>query len=107
MFALTDIYLVQSLICLMWIDEADFQKAFENAQFGTEIYEYSVTMERMKILHAISLSSLAFFVLKATSKFKLLNETHYAQLLLASVVITFLYFIPLVYLLVQAFWMAY
>ena len=42
------------------------------------MYEYSITMERMKILHAISLGSIAFFVFLFTRKFKILNETHYA-----------------------------
>ena len=57
----------------------------------------------MKIVHALSLASIAFFVFLSARRFKLLNYSHYLQLLLASLLITVLYFIPLVYLLFKAF----
>ena len=70
------------------------------------MYEYSITMERMKIIHALSLGSIAFFVLLFTKKFKILNDSHYAQLMLAAVTITVLYFIPIAYICYQAFLLA-
>ena len=41
-----------------------------------------------------------------TRKFKILNEVHYAQLMLAAVLITVVYFIPVVYIAYQAFRLA-
>ena len=62
----------------MYIDLEDFKNELDSAQYAVELYEYSVTMERMKILHALSLASIAGFVFLFTRKFKILNETHYA-----------------------------
>jgi len=78
MLFLTIFYLIQSLFCLIYIDEKDFKEANKGAQYATELYEYSVTIEKMKILHALSLASLSFFVVLFTRKFKILNDTHYA-----------------------------
>ena len=78
MFFLTLIYFVQSIICICYLDEKDFRTHMLNAQYGKEIYEYSLLIEKLKIFHALTLGSIAFFVLLFTRKFKILNETHYA-----------------------------
>ena len=62
------------------------------------MYEYSLTIEKLKVVHALCLGSVAFYVVLFTRKFKILNESHYAQLMLAAVLITALYFIPVLYL---------
>ena len=41
-----------------------------------------------------------------TRKFRILNEKHYAQLMLAAVLITVVYFIPVVYVAYTAFRLA-
>ena len=106
MFFLTLVYFVQSIICIFSLDEKDFRGHMNNAQYGYEIYEYSILIEKLKIFHAITLGSIAFFVLLFTQKFKILNETHYAQLMLAAVLITVVYFIPVAYVAYQAFRLA-
>jgi len=78
MLFLTIFYLIQSLFCLIYIDEDDFKNEMDSAQYATELYEYSIVIERLKILHALSLGSIAFFVVLFTRKFKILNDTHYA-----------------------------
>ena len=78
MFFLTVVYFIQSLICLFCLDEEEFKHHIDNSQYGTEIYEYSLTIERLKIVHALCLGSVALFVLMATRRFKMLNEKHYA-----------------------------
>ena len=78
MFFLTIIYFVQSMICWAYLDPQEFQKHIKNGQYGHEIYEYSLTIEKLKIVHALSLGSVAFFVLLFTRRFKMLNEKHYA-----------------------------
>ena len=106
MFFLTVVYSVQSLVCWAYLDPKEFQEHISNGQYGIEIYEYSLLIEKLKVVHALSLGSVAFFVLLAARKFKMLNEKHYAQLLLAAVLITVLYLLPLVYLCYQAFSLA-
>ena len=106
MFFLTLVYFVQSLICYVYLDPKEFQEHMNNAQYGIEIYEYSLLIEKLKIVHALSLASVAFFVVLFTRKFKMLNEKHYAQLMLAAVLITVLYFIPVIYVGYQAFRLA-
>jgi len=91
---------------MFYLDEDEFHDGFNNRQYSTEIYEYSVTIEKLKVVHALSLGSVAFFVLMSTRRFKILNEKHYAQLLLASVLVTALYFIPVLYLGYSAFRLA-
>ena len=106
MFFLTLVYFVQSVICICYIDASDFSGLFRSAQYSYEVYEYSLLIEKLKVFHALTLASLALFVIMFTQKFRILNEKHYAQLMLAAVLITVVYFIPVVYVAYTAFRLA-
>jgi hypothetical protein len=74
---LTGIYLVQSVLCLVLIDKEDFQYMFTNSAYADQVYDFSVTIEKMKVVHAMTLSAIAIFVLLLTYRFAILNERHY------------------------------
>ena len=77
MLFLVIVYFIQTLICISYLDPEDFNSAFKSRQYAQEIYEYSVTIERMKVLHAMALGSIAVATLYFTLKFKMLNPKHY------------------------------
>ena len=52
----------------------------------------------MKVVHALSLGSIAVATLALTYKFKMLNGSHYCQLMTGSILVTILYFIPILYI---------
>ena len=77
LLTLTLIYLLQSLYCLIYLDEDQFLTIFSNPTYANEIYRYSVEIEQMKVIHSLTLASIALFVLMLTFRFKVLNEKHY------------------------------
>ena len=52
----------------------------------------------MKIVHALTLGSISAFVTLLTCRYKSLNQLHYAQLLIVSLICSILYFLPLAYI---------
>ena len=100
MLLLTVIYFVQASVCLEWLDPRDFEANYWNKTYATEIYNYSVEFERMKIVHAITLGCISLFVTVLTCRYRALNQMHYVQLLVISLLVSILYFLPLV-------WVAY
>ena len=62
-----------------------------------EIYELISGVMVMNIVHALTLISLGIFVVLSTRKFKILNQAHYMQLGILTIVITIVYFLPVLY----------
>jgi len=50
----------------------------------------------INIVHALTLLSLAFFLVLFAHKFKILNESHYKQLGVLAFVMTIIYLLPIV-----------
>ena len=59
-----------------------------------EVYGFVESVCLINIVHALTLISLAVFVVLATRKFKILDEKHYWQLVVLTAAILFVYFIP-------------
>ena len=51
----------------------------------------------MKVVHALSIGSIAVATLVMTRKFKMLNGSHYCQLMTMSLLVTIMYFVPILY----------
>ena len=73
MFILTVIYLIQALLCLEWLDLRDFEASLANKRYADEIYTYSLQFEKMKVVHALTLGSIAGFVTLFTCRYRTLN----------------------------------
>lgn len=100
MLLLTVVYFLQAMLCLEWLDPRDFEANYWNKTYAKEIYNYSVEFERMKIVHALTLASISLFVTVLTCRYRALNQMHYLQLLIISLLVSVLYFLPLI-------WVAY
>ena len=70
------VYLIQSLVCLFHLSADDFLDNF-NRQYAMEVYDYSLQIERMKVIHALSIGLISVATLVMTSRFKMLNDSHY------------------------------
>lgn len=57
----------------------------------------------INIVHALTLLSMALFVVLFTRKFKVLNNSHYMQLGVLTLVITLVYFLPIAIIAGKAF----
>ena len=91
------------MICLEQLDPRDFEASFDSKRYADEVYTYSVEFEKMKIVHALTLATISAFILVFTCRFRTLNQMHYIQLLVISLVVSLLYFLPLVYIAWLAF----
>ena len=103
MLVLTIIYFIQAMLCLEWLDVRDFEANYWNQAYADEIYNYSIQFERMKIIHALTLASISLFVTVLTCRYRALNQLHYAQLLIVSLIVSILYFLPLIYVAYMAY----
>ena len=79
-----------------FLEEQSFLDYFSNEDYAMEIYGLIEHVMIVNIVHALTLMSLGFFVLLFTRKFKILNENHYKQLGVLSILITIVYFLPVV-----------
>lgn len=52
----------------------------------------------MKVVHALCLASIGLFMVIFTRKFKVLNKSHYHQILALTVLVTVIYIFPVVYI---------
>lgn len=62
--------------------------------YGIEMYGLVSTVCLINIVHALTLLTLAFFVVLFTRKFKILNDSHYMQLSVLSILLTIVYVLP-------------
>ncbi len=99
---LSIIYLFQTIICFGTLSEESFTGYFSNYKYALELHSFVSNTMLMNIFHALTLLSLAFFIVLFTRKFKILNEKHYMQLGLLTFIITLVYFLPIVYISVRA-----
>ena len=97
MLLLTVAYAVQAVFCLKWLDIRDFEANLPTKRYADEVYTYSVQFEKMKIVHAATLATISLFVVVFTCRFRTLNQMHYVQLLIISLLVSVLYFVPLIY----------
>lgn len=67
------------------------------------MYGLISTVCLINIVHALTLLSMAFFVVLFTRKFKLLNDSHYMQLGVLTLLITLVYFLPVVFIGYEAY----
>lgn len=100
MLLLTLVYFGQAMLCLEWLDPRDFEANYWNKTYARQIYSYSLQFEKMKVVHALTLASISFFVTLFSCRYRTLTQLHYMQLLAVSLLVSVLYFLPLI-------WVAY
>jgi len=97
------VYLFQTSVCYSQLDEEVFNTWTKNEHYGYEMFNLVSTVCLINIVHALTLLSMAFFVVLFTRKFKLLNNSHYLQLGVLTLVITLVYFLPIIIIGFKAF----
>ena len=90
------VYLFQCVVCYSTLNIGTFFAYKSNEVYAQELYDFVAYVMLANVIHALTLLSMAFFVLLATRKFKILNERHYWQLGGLTILITLIYFIPFV-----------
>ena len=71
---------------------------FANSDYAHEMYDLTHSVCLVNVIHAATLLSLGIFLVLVTRKFSILNSKHYKQLLCLTVMITVIYFLPIVIL---------
>ena len=100
---LSCVYLFQSLFCLIYLDKNDYLDNYFHEEYANELYEYSIQIEYMKIVHAISLCTVCTLELFYFLKHRIVTRSHYLQITAVTILITIIYFIPIGYI----SWMAF
>mmetsp|Transcript_33356 Transcript_33356/g.43938 ORF Transcript_33356/g.43938 Transcript_33356/m.43938 type:complete len:110 (+) Transcript_33356:299-628(+) len=97
--ALSVVYLFQTTICYAMLDVSVFNElARSESDYGEELYGMVKNVCLINIVHALTLLSLALFVVLFTRKFRILNESHYMQLGVLSMALTVVYLLPIGYI---------
>ena len=100
---LSCVYLFQSLFCLIYLDKNDYLDNYFHEDYANELYEYSIQIEYMKTVHAISLCAVCTLELFYFLKHRIVTRSHYLQITAVTILITIIYFIPIGYI----SWMAF
>ena len=74
---LSCMYLFSAIVCYNHLSQAEFDRYFSNKAYAAEMYGMVSTIGLVNIIHALTLISLAAFMIVFTRKFKILNEMHY------------------------------
>lgn len=98
LLTLTLIYLSMTIYQLRRLNANDFIGMFQSHIYDMEVYYYSLKIEWMKVVHALCLASIGVFLVLFTRKFKVLNESHYYQILGLTVIVTIVYIFPVIYI---------
>ena len=88
LLTLTLIYLGMTIYQLQRLKPDDFIGMFQSHMYDMEVYYYSKKIEWMKVVHALCLASIGGFLVHFTRKFKMLNESHYYQMLALTILVT-------------------
>ena len=101
---LSVIYLIQTTVCYTLLDPGVFVDwASSNSDYGHEMYSLVKNVCLINIVHALTLFSIALFIVIFTRKFKVLNQSHYCQLGVLSLILTVVYVLPLVLVVYHAY----
>ena len=72
------VYLTQTTVCYSMLDPAVFVEwARSSSEYGTEMYGLVKNVCLINIVHALTLFSVALFIVMFTRRFKVLNKSHY------------------------------
>ena len=74
---LSIVYLLQAVYCYAKLDREKIADRFSNEDYVDELFNFVSTVCLINIVHALTLISLAVFVVILTRRFKILNEKHY------------------------------
>ena len=75
----------------------------ENGDYHIELYGLVSEVCLINVIHALTLISLAVFIVLLTRKFKILNESHYTQFTALAIAITTIYLLPIVVIVYRAY----
>ena len=94
LFVMTALYTCQTFYCLSAISPDDFRQGFASEEYAQEIYDYSLDIEWMKMVHSSMLLMLSVFLVKTTSANRLLTQSHYRKVLAIAAFVSIIYFVP-------------
>ena len=101
---LSVVYLIQTTVCYIMLDPAVFLDwANSSTDYGHEMYALVKNVCLINIVHALTLFTIALFIVMFTRKFKILNQSHYCQLGVLSLILTIVYLLPLILVVYHAY----
>jgi hypothetical protein len=50
---------------------------FTSEKYASEIFDYSLIIEKMKVVHSLLFILISVFLIKTTARYNLLTEQHY------------------------------
>ena len=100
---LSVIYLIQTTVAYFSLEKKGLTDYFDNPDYAEEMYGLIHSVCAVNVIHALTLLSLGVFVAFATRKFKILNSKHYKQLGVLTVLITIVYFLPIILVTYKAY----
>ena len=97
LFALCTIYLCQTCYQLLFINKEDFNYDWDGEPIDQpdEFYQYSVDMDRAKVLHALSLECITFYLVFTSAQFKSLTAKGYCNFIWMISILTTIFILPI------------
>ena len=95
---LATLYTLLSLFTIFTFTEATFKDDSFSPEYQLELYSYAMDIERMKLVHSLALELVCFFIFALVRQNKVLTKRQYTTLLVVTLILTFFYLVPAVYI---------
>ena len=95
---LAQLYLLMSILTYEFLSISLFQNKGYTDQYVGELYEYTMSIEKMKLVHSIFLVGICALIFNIVRLNKVLSRKQYSQILLMTCFISLLYFVPCLYI---------
>ena len=94
-------YLFMTIVSWMSLNIDDFyanKESHWHNMYVEDLYQYTKDIEEIKIAHGFALLGICSFIYNMTRKNKVLTRRQYGQLFSMTILVTMLYFMPLLYI---------
>ena len=71
---------------------------FDSVEYAMEIYDYSVVIEKMKIVHSLLFFIISLFLIRTTAKYNTLSHRDYLVMLILTIGVTIGFLMPLLFI---------
>ena len=99
---LASLYMGMSVLSWKYLTKDQFDDAVKeqsmSKSYTDDLYEYTVDIEEIKLLHAGTLICITAFLTYMTCGNKVMSKTHYSNVIALTFLFTMLYFLPLLFI---------
>jgi len=98
LLVITFFYLFQTIVCLCYISINDFTPMFTSVDYAIEIFDFSVIIDKMKIVHAVFFLVISLLLIRNNVRYHTLGHRDYLFMLMITIAVTIAFLMPFLFI---------